>query len=76
MGDGKMPVPQIFNFLFFLMLLTLGIDSSFGTVEGTVASILDFNSHWKRWQVSSKFRFSPVLVGKRSDVYIFSFQVS
>lgn len=36
-----MPLPGLFSALFFLMLLTLGIDSAFSLVEGINATILD-----------------------------------
>ncbi|CAL8101168.1 unnamed protein product [Orchesella dallaii] len=39
-----MPCPQLWSFLFFFMLLTLGIDSGFGTVEGSVAAVQDLTN--------------------------------
>ncbi|OXA47094.1 Sodium-dependent neutral amino acid transporter B(0)AT3 [Folsomia candida] len=33
--------PPFWSFMFFLMLLTLGIDSSFGTLEGAIAVLID-----------------------------------
>jgi len=36
-----MPLPGLFSALFFLMLLTLGIDSAFSLVEPAIASLLD-----------------------------------
>ena len=42
MGDQfPMPVPQIMSFLFFLMLITLGLDSMFTYVETIITCIMD-----------------------------------
>ena len=37
----QMPVPPIWSTLFFIMLILLGIDSEFGTLEGLVAPFYD-----------------------------------
>ncbi|MBN1150389.1 sodium-dependent transporter [candidate division WOR-3 bacterium] len=38
---SKLPFAPFFGFLFFLMLLTLAIDSAFSLVEGIVAGLMD-----------------------------------
>lgn len=38
---NQFPVAPLWSALFFLMLLTLGIDSMFGMLEGVVTSIID-----------------------------------
>ena len=38
---NQFPVSQLWSVLFFLMLLTLGLDSMFGTLEGALTSIND-----------------------------------
>ncbi|WAR11800.1 S6A15-like protein, partial [Mya arenaria] len=38
---NQFPAPQLWSVLFFLMLLTLGLDSMFGTLEGALTSIND-----------------------------------
>ncbi|KAL4235225.1 hypothetical protein ACF0H5_006863 [Mactra antiquata] len=38
---NQFPVAQLWSVLFFLMLLTLGLDSMFGTLEGALTSIND-----------------------------------
>ncbi len=42
-----MPYPQLFSLLFFLMLLSLGIDSAFSIVEALNAAIVDVWNNWK-----------------------------
>ncbi|NET35458.1 MAG: sodium-dependent transporter [Cyanothece sp. SIO1E1] len=41
-----MPFPWFFSALFFLMLLSLGIDSAFSLIEALNATILDHQKHW------------------------------
>lgn len=38
---NTMPDAQLWSILFFLMLITLGIDTQFGMLEGVVTPILD-----------------------------------
>ncbi|CAL1543485.1 unnamed protein product [Lymnaea stagnalis] len=38
---SKLPVPQIWSVLFFIMLLSLGLDSQFGMFETVVAGLID-----------------------------------
>ncbi|XP_060553326.1 sodium-dependent neutral amino acid transporter B(0)AT3-like [Ruditapes philippinarum] len=38
---NQFPIAQLWSVLFFLMLLTLGLDSMFGTLEGALTSIND-----------------------------------
>ncbi|XP_061166600.1 uncharacterized protein LOC133175501 [Saccostrea echinata] len=40
---NQLPAAQVWSVLFFLMLLTLGLDSMFGMLEGVVTSIIDMN---------------------------------
>lgn len=47
-----MPLSGLFSALFFLMLLSLGIDSAFSLVEAVNAVILDEREDWKVSQVS------------------------
>lgn len=43
-----MPVPQLWSAVFFAMLLCLGIDSQFATVEVIVTSLKDSFGPWIR----------------------------
>ncbi len=49
---SQMPLAPIFSLLFFIMLLTLGIDSAFSLVEAINAGILDLRSDWDLAKVS------------------------
>lgn len=40
---NQFSVPPIWAILFFLMLLTIGLDSMFATLEGVVTPILDLD---------------------------------
>ncbi|KAI9563896.1 hypothetical protein GHT06_011364 [Daphnia sinensis] len=45
---SKMPFPQVWSVIFFSMLLCLGIDSQFATVEVIITSIKDAYGRWIR----------------------------
>jgi hypothetical protein len=45
---NKLPLAPVFGVLFFVMLLTLAIDSAFSLVEGAAAGLLD-RFKWKRY---------------------------
>lgn len=45
---SKMPFPQVWSVIFFAMLLCLGIDSQFATVEVIITSIKDAYGRWIR----------------------------
>ena len=47
-----MPLPGLFSALFFLMLLSLGIDSAFSLVEAVNTVLIDRFPHWRIEQVS------------------------
>jgi NSS family neurotransmitter:Na+ symporter len=52
----------IFGVLFFLMLLTLAIDSAFSLVEGAAAGLLD-RFGWKRWKTLIGIAVVALIVG-------------
>lgn len=58
-----MPLPWLFSLLFFLMLLTLGIDSAFSLVEAVNAVFLDGRKHWKVTQLSFWVCLAAFLAG-------------
>ncbi len=54
---------KIFGALFFLMLITLGIDSAFSLVEAGVAGITDKWGLKKRWKINISFGIIAFLIG-------------
>lgn len=60
------PSAPFWSIIFFLMLLSLGIGSEFGTLEGVTTCIYDLESHpWlkKKWLVSGVLCFISCLIG-------------
>ena len=47
-GLTQLPGQAIFSCVFFLALLTLGIDSAFSIVEACLTSLCDSKAHWPR----------------------------
>ncbi|XP_040909074.1 sodium-dependent neutral amino acid transporter B(0)AT1-like [Toxotes jaculatrix] len=45
----KMPGSPVWSFLFFLMLLCLGLSTLFGNIEGVVVPLKDLNVFPKKW---------------------------
>lgn len=60
---NKLPLSPVFGALFFIMLLTLAIDSAFSLVEGGAAGILDRFKKAKRWMVLVGMAAAAFLVG-------------
>lgn len=58
-----MPLPWLFGALFFLMLLSLGIDSAFSLVEAINVSILDEKEHWQVSRVALGVCFAAFIAG-------------
>ena len=54
---SNLPLAPFFGVLFFLMLLTLAIDSAFSMVEGLTASIID---KWKFSHLKANFTVSSI----------------
>uniref|UniRef100_A0A914VDG6 Transporter n=1 Tax=Plectus sambesii TaxID=2011161 RepID=A0A914VDG6_9BILA len=49
---SRMPLPYIWSILFFLMLLTLGLDSQFAMVETTTTALMDQFTTLRRYKKS------------------------
>jgi solute carrier family 6 amino acid/orphan transporter-like 15/16/17/18/20 len=46
----RLDVPQLWSVLFFFMLILLGIDSEFGTLEASIGPMLDLGIFPKSWR--------------------------
>ena len=61
---NKLPFwPQLFGVLFFVLLLTLGIDSAFSLVEGVVAGFMDKWGGYSRKRVVGYTCFVALILG-------------
>ncbi|CAG5103406.1 Oidioi.mRNA.OKI2018_I69.chr1.g759.t1.cds [Oikopleura dioica] len=64
---GLLPASQLFSVLFFIMLITLGLDSQFAFVDILIAGVLDefpkLRYGWKRLLTVSFFCFLGFLLG-------------
>ncbi|MCP4230764.1 MAG: sodium-dependent transporter, partial [bacterium] len=56
------PMVILFGVMFFLMLLTLAVDSAFSLVEGGAAGLID-RFGWKRWKVLIGIAVVGLLLG-------------
>lgn len=59
---SKLPLPSLFGVLFFIMLLTLAIDSAFSLVEGVSASLSD-RFGVKRWKANLSVGITGLFLG-------------
>ncbi|XP_048251435.1 sodium- and chloride-dependent GABA transporter 3-like [Haliotis rufescens] len=62
---AQLPVPQLWSFLFFVMLIFLVLDSLFSTVETVIAVILDEYPFLLKWRIFVNLGYCTVsfLVG-------------
>lgn len=63
MALAKLPHAPVFAVVFFLSLLTLGIDSAFSIVEGIVAAVCDKFTKWKKSFVTAALCLLFFLMG-------------
>ena len=51
---NKMPLGPLWSVVFFLMLITIGIDTEFGMLEGVVTPLIDMNltPKWTKEKIS------------------------
>ncbi len=59
---SRLPLSPLFGILFFIMLLTLAIDSAFSLVEGVSASFID-KFKFKRWKSNIGVAIVGFLIG-------------
>ena len=64
-----MPLPQLWAAAFFFMMVTLALNSEFGTVEACVTPLRDFKmfSNIPREVCFSIVNFNIIRPGKRTD---------
>nr|XP_011443803.2 sodium- and chloride-dependent glycine transporter 2 [Crassostrea gigas]XP_019927579.2 sodium- and chloride-dependent glycine transporter 2 [Crassostrea gigas]XP_034320566.1 sodium- and chloride-dependent glycine transporter 2 [Crassostrea gigas]XP_034320572.1 sodium- and chloride-dependent glycine transporter 2 [Crassostrea gigas] len=62
---AKLPLPNLWAVLFFIMLLTVGLDSTFGTIEPVFTALSDSFRMWRKRRALLTALFSAVcfLVG-------------
>ena len=46
----QLDAPQFWSVLFFFMLILLGIDSEFGTLEAAIGPLIDLGLFPKKWR--------------------------
>ena len=75
---NQLPAAPVWSVLFFLMLLTLGLDSMFGMLEGVVTSIVDMNliKNLRKDVVAGNYFLKLVDVHFKSYVGFFWFLMS
>ncbi|PIK37994.1 putative sodium- and chloride-dependent glycine transporter 1-like [Apostichopus japonicus] len=56
---SRLPLPQLWSFIFFFMLLTLGLDSQFVTLETVITAAVDEIK--RTYPAISKYRFWVIL---------------
>jgi solute carrier family 6 amino acid/orphan transporter-like 15/16/17/18/20 len=60
---NKLPLPTLWAIMFFFMLVTVGIDTEFGMLEGVVTPIMDMKifPNLRKEVLSGKFQTPPNL---------------
>ncbi|KAI8790591.1 sodium- and chloride-dependent glycine transporter 1-like isoform X2 [Biomphalaria glabrata] len=76
---ARLPVPQLWSVLFFIMLLSLGLDSQFGMFETVVAGLIDaFPKQLKKKRVWLTFGIAMISfivslpVATNAGIYVFT----